>query len=138
MESIYTKIYDVDELLDRAYNGFATKKGKVKIEKPKLEKENKKSYIINFLAIAESINRTPDELHIYIQNELKIATSLKENGVLKIDKVISNNMIENIFASYIRDEVMCITCKSIKTHIEKEKRIKYLICDSCKCKKAIK
>ena len=133
----YENIYHIETLLDRVYDTLTLDKGKIKLEKPNLINKDKKSYISNFIKMAESINRTPEELRTYFQQELRIDTSFKENGYLKIDKIIKSQMIEAIYKSFVIEHIMCKTCKSIKTHIEKEKRIKYLICEACGSKKSI-
>lgn len=133
----YPYIYEVDFLLDRVYNTLTLDKNKIKLEKPNLVNKDKKSYIPNFIEMAKSVNRTPEELRIFFQQELRMDTSFKEDRCLKIDKIIKIQMVETIYKSFVVDHVMCKTCKSIKTHIEKEKRIKYLICETCGCKKYV-
>lgn len=134
---VYTTIYTVDTLLNRVYETLILDKERAKIERPKIIIKNKKSYIINFIQMAETINRSPEELQTYFNEELRVTTAFKENKSLKIDKIIKQQMIESIFKSYITNHVVCKTCKSHKTHIEKDKRIKYLICSACGCKKSV-
>jgi translation initiation factor 2 beta subunit (eIF-2beta)/eIF-5 len=129
--------YTLEYLLDRAYGSFSLDKSKSKLERPKVEKKDRKSYIINFAKMAESANRTVEELKKFYEDALKMDTSLKPDSSLKIDGMANGPIIENIFKTYIRDYVMCGTCQSVKTHTEKENRLTVLICDTCKCRKTI-
>lgn len=133
----YKDIYQIDFLLDRVYDTLTLDRGKIKLEKPILVNKDKKSYIPNFIEMSKSVNRTAEELRLFFQEELRMDTSFKENGCLKIDTIVRNQMVEAIYKSFVVDHIMCKTCKSIKTHIEKEKRIKYLICETCGCKRSV-
>ena len=133
----YKDIYQIDFLLDRVYDTLTLDRGKIKLEKPLLINKDRKSYIPNFIEMSKSVNRTAEELRLFFQEELRMDTSFKENGCLKIDTIVRKQMIETIYKSFVVDHIMCKTCKSIKTHIEKEKRIKYLICETCGCKRSI-
>ena len=131
------KLYDIEYLLDRAYNSFTVQKGKVRLVKPDIQNKDRKSYIINFTDFCISINRSTLIVQKHIERGLQIPTSIKENGSLKIDKAIKSITIQNAIKNYIEDHIMCKTCKSVKTVIEKQDRIDYLICNTCKCKIAI-
>ncbi len=129
--------YTLDYLLDRAYSSFTIDKSKSKLERPKIEKKDRKTYIINFTKIAETANRDVEELKKFYEDSLKMDTSIRTDQTLKIDGIVNIHAIENVFKNYIRDHVMCGACQSIKTHTEKVNRITFLICDTCKCKKSI-
>ena len=129
-----TKVYDIEYLLDRAYNSFTIQKGRVKLVKPDIQNKNRKSYILNFNDVCLSIGRSNLLLQKHIEKGLQLPTSIKEDGRLKIDKSVKSIMIQNVIKNYIIDNVMCKSCKSIKTVIEKHNRVEYLICNTCKCK----
>lgn len=131
-------MYDVNSLLDRAYNSFVLDRKKLKLVPPNIEKKDRKTYIHNFTDICNSINRNVDDIRIFIGKELSVDTSIKENGALKIDTIIkSSNIIENVIKKYIIDHVMCKLCKSCRTKTHKIDRILYLECETCKSKCAI-
>jgi len=133
MTSVNT-LYDIDYLLDRAYGSFTIQKGRVKLVKPIIQNKNRKSYIINFNDVCKSINRSTSNVKKHIERGLQIPTSIKEDGRLKIDKAVKSFMIQNVIKNYIVENIMCKSCRSIKTIIEKHNRIEYLICKTCKCK----
>ncbi len=140
IETNMKEVYDIEYLLDRAYGSFTINVGKLKFVTPKCKNENKKTYIINFLEVCESINREPEELKRFISNELQMSTSIKGTGYLKINGILKNpKIIETLVRNFVVEYVMCKTCRSCKTKTEKESggRIIYMICNACGCKKAI-
>lgn len=130
--------YSLDYLLERGYNSFKLDKAKVILVTPKVEYLNKKTYILNFTEMCTLINRSVEELDKHFKDELRMDTSIKSNSSLFIDKIVQKDRIENIYKGYITDYVMCTLCYSIKTDVIKKDRIRYLLCNSCKCEKAIK
>jgi len=133
-----TQDYSLDYLLDRAYKSFSLNKEKLKLVVPILERKDKKSYISNFQDVCRSIGRDPNDIKVYISREFQMDTSIKETGCLKMDGLIKSvGIIESVFKGYVIDFVMCKSCKSCNTHNEKLDRVTYLICDTCKSKRAI-
>lgn len=129
--------YDLDFLINRAYRSFNLDRGKIKLVTPIFEKKDRKSYIHNFQEVCKSINRSPDEIRVYIGKEVNKETSIKEDGSLKIDGMPkSAGVIEGCIKNYVINYVMCKACKSCKTKIQKIDRITYLICDACKSQRA--
>ena len=133
-----TDVYDINFLLDRAYGSFTINSGKIKLVTAKCEYVNRKTYFTNFPEVCTSINRKPEELRSYISKELKMETSIKGTGYLKINGRLKNmKIIGTLVTNFVLDHVMCKTCRSCKTRTEKEKRTTYLLCDACGCKIAI-
>lgn len=133
------ELYDTFELLDRAYKSFIMDRSKVAVTIPIVENENKKCYVRNFYEMAASINRKPEDLQAYFQKEIGYSTSITGNKHLKFEKYIRDRtLIARHFKDYIKEYVICKSCKSIKTNEIKENRIKFLVCTNCKCRVAIK
>jgi translation initiation factor 2 subunit 2 len=130
--------YKVSELLDRAYGSLNIDKGKITLAHPVFEKKDRKSYVHNFKEICESIDRDPEEVRQFLSRELQMETSFKENESLKIDQTVrSVDQIESILIRYVKDHVMCKSCRSCKTVVEKVDRIHYLKCNACKSRVAV-
>lgn len=139
MDNLDVWNYDIDYLLDRAYGSFTINRGNNKLIRPIFEKKDKKSYIHNFPDVCKSLNRTPEEVKIYLAKELNMDTSIKEDGSLKIDGMPGTAVrVEKIIKQYVIDHIMCKFCKSQLTHIRKDDRISFLDCDTCKSSYAIK
>lgn len=136
MEVIYT-----DEcLLNRIYDKIdGIKTEKFSVCKPKSEKKNGKTVITNFGAFCESIKRDQNTVKLYVEDELKIDTSITSSEMLLINKCYQQVEIEGILGRYIKTFVMCpeIKCGSGNTDIIRENRIKFLVCNVCHSKKSI-
>ncbi|VBB17804.1 translation initiation factor 2 subunit beta [Yasminevirus sp. GU-2018] len=131
-------IYDSNALVDRAYSLFTLDKSTVRLVRPVIEKKDRKTYIHNFTEVCKSIGRNQDEIQQFLGRELQMATSVKENGSLKIDAIVrATGSIENILRTYVTEYVMCKACKSCKTKTVKEDRITFLECTACKSKSAL-
>lgn len=129
--------YDIDYLLDRVYSSFTLDKGRIKPPPPIFEKKDRKSYVHNFMDICKAIHQDPEDVRRYISRELRMETSFKETGSLKIDGTATTAVIiEDHLANYIREYVMCKSCKSCKTETQKIDRVVYLVCNACKAKRA--
>lgn len=130
--------YEMKFMLDRAFGSLHIDKGKIKLVMPIFEKKDRKSYIHNFQEVCKSINRSPDEIRTYLGKELNMDTSIKEGGGLKIDGMPKTvGMIEKFIKEYVVTYIMCKMCKSCKTQVVREGRISFLVCDTCKSKRAI-
>jgi len=135
-----TNIYDVDDLLDRAYNSFSLDRSRTKIVPPVFAKKDRKSYVHNFLDVCKSINRDPEEVRKFLSKELNMDTSFKDNESksLKINAIVrTGSIIENIIYKYVVDHVQCKSCKSCKTVNERVDRLTYLVCNTCKARVTI-
>jgi translation initiation factor 2 subunit 2 len=134
-------VYDFRNLMNRGYQTFETsiKESKTKtIIPPDFFKQDRKSYIRNFQAVCTSIGRDSEDIRVYLTKELSMDTSIKEDGSLKIDAIVKSvAMIQNILRNYITEFVMCKSCSSCNTDLAKIDRITFLICKSCKSKRAI-
>ena len=131
-------IYDINFLLDRAYESFTLDRGKIKLVEPKFDKKDRKSYVHNFQEVCQSMNRTPEQIKAFFEKELNMKTSIKEDGSLKIDGMPkTQSVIEKIIKDYVINYIMCKSCKSCKTQVQKIDRITYLVCDVCKSSRSI-
>jgi translation initiation factor 2 subunit 2 len=132
--------YNLEYLLDRAYDMFKPDRKKFKFVEPELEKKDRKAYITNFQDVCNSMKRDPDEIRMFIGKELNMDTSIKKDGNLKIDGTSKNltvELLKKFLGEYINNNIMCQACKSFKTTMQKVDRITFLVCDICKSKKAI-
>lgn len=121
--------YERDYLLDRAEDLFA-KKERTRVPNLDCEKLNRKTYIKNIQAIAEKLNRKPEDLRAYFSAELRVSASIKEDGTLKLDRIFYPNNLNPIYRNFMKS-IQCAGCNSIKTVETKENRITYLECLDC-------
>lgn len=127
-------VYNVDDLLDRAYASFSLDRSRTKIVPPIFAKKDRKSYVHNFVEVCKSINRDPEEVRKFLGRELNMETSFKENESksLKINAIVRNgSTVENIIYKYVVEHVQCKSCKSCKTVTQRVDRLTYLVCNTC-------
>lgn len=132
-------MYSDDFLLNRIYEKFEITSKKIGATKPIIEKQNKKTHFMNFKQFCISINREDVAIKKYFEEELKINMSINSQGSLIIEKIYQPNEIIKICENYIKKFVICQEqkCNSGNTQIIKENRITYIVCNTCKTKKAI-
>lgn len=132
------QMYDVNFLLDRGYDAFALNKSKLKLVQPNFTKKDRKTYVDNFEDVCKSIGREPEDIRVFLKKELQMNSSFMQDGTLKIDAMVKNaGMIESALVTYVKTYVMCKSCNSCKTHTEKVDRLTFLVCTTCKARKAL-
>ena len=67
----------------------------------------------------------------YLDTELSTSSSLKDNDSLQINGRFNDKQIERVIKSYIREYVMCPTCKSLDTNLTKINRMYSIECNIC-------
>ncbi len=124
-----------EELLVSAYQELNNIKGnvtRVKIPPPQVAFHNRKTIISNISVLAKTLNR--DTLHLvkYLDVELSTSSSLRDNGdILQITGRFNDKQIERVIKSYIREYIMCPTCKSLDTNLIRTNRMYSIECKVC-------
>jgi translation initiation factor 2 subunit 2 len=134
------------ELLDRAYAELHKNKLPKKIfVRPEVVNHNRKSYITNYIKLCDSLGRDTEHFRKFINKEMSIDTSIiKENNLddgegtgLKFNGMFRQNQIMDAITNYIKQYVLCESCRSGHTELTKIDRITYISCNSCKSNKSI-
>lgn len=127
-----------EELLDRVYNIMREKnpnvgeKKQFVIKPPEVVKAGaKKTSFVNFLEISKAMNREPKHFLTFILAELGTSGSIDGNNTLILKGKFQGKQMENILRRYIKEYVMCHTCKSSDTKLQKSDRLQFLQCESC-------
>lgn len=133
-------LYDDDFMLSRLITSINQTCQPIKIIPPQIEKKNRKTFIFNYDAFCTSVRRDRQNIKTYLESELSVESSITEAGMLIIDKVFDPKRISEILEQYIKEFISCreVKCRSNNTHVVKEDRINFLICESCRSKFAIK
>jgi len=133
--------YPLNTLLDRIYTDIkksnVTAIHRVKLVPPIVKILNRKTHIYNFTEIAKSFNKDRLILQKYFNDELKVKSSIAENGSLTVTGIFRENNIRSILYNYYKTYVACSECLSNKTEVVKKNRIQFLKCHQCKSEKAI-
>ena len=101
------------------------------IPAPILAKTSKKLCITNFRDLCLSIFRLEHSLGAYISTELGTSYSINNENQLIITGKYNQIQIEIIIKNYIRKYVICKTCQSHDTILEKKNRLTLVKCLSC-------
>lgn len=131
--------YSTEFLVDRVYERLEQigKKQQLKLPKPEVVAQNRKTFFSNFRRICEVLNRKEEEVKKYFDEELQEECTIDGNGTLVIPKTFRPENIQSILKKYIEAHVLCKQCKSPHTHPVKENRILFMQCDSCLSKIAL-
>lgn len=129
------------ELLNYAFENYINvtqNSNKKSINPPQILRDGSKHIIwSNFGNNCKSINREPKHVKEFIVSELSTNADIGQNDQLRITGRYNSNQIETIFKKYIKEFVMCSTCKSLETHLDKENRLTFKICNNCGSKLSI-
>jgi len=133
--------YTYDDLLSRVFNIIREKNpnviegDKIKLTlKPPLVARigTKRTSFSNFGEICKSLKRQEKHLHQYLLAELGTNGSIDANNALIIKGRFQQKQIESVLRSYIKEYVICKTCRSPDTILQKEERLSVLSCNNCR------
>lgn len=127
-----------ESMLDEVYNNLELKKKK-KLVLPKLDinVSTTNTYWKNIKPFLKTIKRGPEHFVLKMNHnvgETNWVSSSKSDGVVIIGKIKKAKIISFI-QNYMKTYVMCNSCNSINTELNKNNSIrKYqLLCKDCKC-----
>ncbi|XP_058803665.1 eukaryotic translation initiation factor 2 subunit 2-like isoform X2 [Phymastichus coffea] len=133
--------YTYDELLDRVFNIMkeknpdmvAGKKQKFVMRPPQVVRiGTKKTSFSNFTEICKTLHRQPKHLLDFLLAELGTSGSVDGNSQLIIKGRFQQKQIENVLRRYIKEYVTCHTCRSPDTILQKDTRLFFLQCETCR------
>ena len=133
--------YTYDDLLTRVFNIIREKnpnvndaeKIKLTLKPPQVARiGTKRTSFSNFGEICKSLKRQEKHLHQYLLAELGTNGSIDANNALIIKGRFQQKQIENVLRSYIKEYVICKTCRSPDTSLQKEERLSVLLCNNCR------
>jgi len=135
-------IYTYHELLSRVFSileeqNLVCQKQSYKIVPPVVQREGRKTVFCNVKDIATRMKRPCEHLIQFLFAELCTQGSLDGNQRLVIKGKFQPNQIETILKRYIAEYVMCKTCKSAESVLQKENRLYFVTCQSCGSKRSV-
>jgi len=127
--------YKTQDLLDNLYVKLdarnKSKNEKKKLVKPIVTRMFQFINISNFPEICENINRSAEDIIAFIQDELRVRTSINAQNVLTIRRKYTQKQLESIFNNYINEKVKCNECNSFNTELTKYKDFSKISCKLC-------
>lgn len=135
------ELYKTDYLLERLYSELETKVQKTKftLKRPCIYFFCRKTYVKNYKELCDSLKCDEDHLKQFLKKELNTDLSINDSNILIFDTIVSVPLVENVFAKYAKNFIVCLEpkCGSSDTEIIRENRIIYLYCKTCNSKKSI-
>lgn len=129
------------DLLKRLKNSqTVTPKAKVarlELPKPDVIWVGRKTIFRNFMDFSRIIRRDPNHLLMSLAKELATAASLDRERAIFIgrkDKQSFSVLIDR----YMKYFVNCPICGSSDTHLEKSRRLRFLVCEVCGARSSVK
>lgn len=100
---------------------------------------SRKTSFSNFLEICRCLKRCEEHVLKFILAELGTMGSIDKNNCLIVTGKFQSQHFENVIRMYIKEYVLCHTCKSPETELNRETRLTYLLCNTCgsKCSVAV-
>jgi len=124
-----------DELLTRAREGLvqdAKKSGALRLELPEPDViwVGNKTIFRNYSEFPKLLRREPGRVLMYLAKELATAASLDGERAIFIGRK-DRDSFSQLLQRYMKDGVLCPVCGSPDTHLEKEKRMWFMVCEAC-------
>lgn len=135
------ELYKTDYLLERLYSELENKiqKTKFTLKRPQVSILNRKTYVKNYEELCNCLKCDEEHLKLFLKKELNTELSINDSNMLMFNTIVGTTLIENAFAKYAKNFVICLEqkCGSGDTEIIRENRVIYLYCKTCNSKKSI-
>jgi translation initiation factor 2 subunit 2 len=127
--------HSYEELLSRARSSVAKeakKSGTLRLELPEPDViwVGNKTIFRNFAEFPKLLRREPGRVLMYLAKELATAASLDGERAIFIGRK-DKESFSQLLQRYMKDGVLCPVCGSPDTHLEKEKRLWFMVCEAC-------
>ena len=124
-----------EELLTRARAGLdkdAKRSGASRLElpEPSVFWVGNKTIFRNYAEFPKLLRRDSSKVLMYLAKELATAASLDGERAIFIGRKDKDSFTQ-LFQRYLKDAVICPVCSSPDTHLEKEKRMWFMVCEAC-------
>jgi len=91
----------------------------------------------NFQVTCELINRNKAEVSKFVLTELGADGSIDSSNNLVIKRRLTSKQLESLLKKYINEFVICRTCKSMETILNREARLSFVKCLNCGAKRGL-
>lgn len=127
-------------MLEEALNKLSEEKKldvRFEIPKPSVFISGNRTYINNFVEIANTIRRKPEHLLKFLSRELA-SPGFLEGGRAIFQGRIMESLVERKLESYYKEFLYCSECKKPDTQIIKQDRVWILKCEACGAKTPVR
>ena len=135
------RMEDYKSLLDEAREQLPKhvfQKERFEMPKVKGHIQGNRTVINNFLQIADTLRREPENMLKYILRELATPGEIKKSGSVIVGAKVPASRINEKIKQYASSYVFCYECGKPDTKIEKEEGFSFLKCTACGARHVIK
>lgn len=125
---------DYDDQLERAIEetpDIEAGAGRFDVPDPDLRQEGKLTVFENFQAVASKLNRKPDHVMQFLQNELGTSGHIDESGRARLKGDFRDERIQEAIEAYTEGFVLCSECGLPDTVFEREDGVLLIRCEAC-------
>lgn len=147
LDETQTAKYEYDTLLARVFEkmenlgvgaGAGRQNTKFNTEPPKMARiGTKKVAFTNFGVITNHFKRKETHLKEFLLAELGTTGNTDDKGQLILKGRFHARHIETVLRQYIKDFIICKTCKSANTRMEKVDRLHFITCNECSSRRTV-
>lgn len=134
------QLYPYKEMLAKLYEQLrkehpeSAKEKKLVLPPPSLTREGKKTTYNNFEQVAMVLHRTPEHMMSFFQAEITCPCSIDGDHRLVLHGGrYQETQIESVVKNYIKEYVICGTCRGFESELEKEGGLLKITCMSSSC-----
>lgn len=128
-----------DEHLDRAMEetpDIADSSERLSIPDPEVRQEGNVTVYENFQTTIERLDRSPQHVMKFVQNELGTSAQLDQRGRLRLTGDFKARRVDEAISAYVDAYVRCPECGLPDTYIERENGVELLKCEACGARSA--
>ncbi|MDG5775425.1 translation initiation factor IF-2 subunit beta [Haloarculaceae archaeon H-GB2-1] len=132
---------DYDDMLDRAIEDAPDIEGtsdRFDVPDPDVRQEGNVTVYENFQATAKRLDRDPDHVMKFLQNELGTSGHIDESGRARLTGDFGERRIREAIDEYTEEYVLCSECGLPDTRFERESGVLLLRCEACGARSATK
>ncbi|CAI4223156.1 unnamed protein product [Auanema sp. JU1783] len=131
--------YTYDEMLTLVFNIMREKNPELSGEKKKFAMKppeiaragSKKTAFSNFAEICRLMKRLDKHVLQFLMAEMGTTGSIDGNNCLIVKGRFQQKHFESVLRKYIKEYVMCHTCRSCETSLTRDTRLFFLQCQTC-------
>jgi translation initiation factor 2 subunit 2 len=138
-EGIQVK-YNYDELLKRACSQMpevSLKRERLELPRLLITTIGMRTIISNFKEVADILDRDPQHILKFLTREMATAATFHDSRAIFQGK-FQRDSFGRLLQRYMESFVVCPVCKRPDTKIVKEKRLSFLVCNTCGARSSIK
>lgn len=123
-----------EDMLDRAIEetpDIESESDRLKVPEPDVRQEGNATVYENFQATTRRLDRDPDHVMKFLQNELGTSGHIDESGRARLTGEFRNRRVQNAIDAYTEEFVICSECGLPDTRLVREQGAIILRCEAC-------